>query len=376
MEDNRDSEKSFSDYEQLAERRLRLDAEWTTLIALRDTIGFALRGRGGNTNATYKQAFILGNLLLPQLFDPETSILQSEQLSEKAKTYIQKAEALSEIEKRTISPEDLVGLAIAEHDRLLHTETVLHGRDLIRKELSELQNTLKELEKRKNTENSLIFRDAYRVDRGYPISGNGRNYKDFKISEEKVLRIRVLHPDKPEHAVGADLIYENYLENRNVKLVRLAAVQYKIWKDKSLRLDERARNQLEKLKSTFCDRNMCLEDKNGQIESYRLPHCSAFLRPTDELQLENAQLLSIGYYTPICVVKRQQRPTPKGNAILRGSDIMNESLSHKVFEEMFNKNMLGSRWLKYKELEDLYHSSSVLEPNENIIIHVQEIPAR
>jgi len=43
-----------------------------------------------------------------------------------------------------------------------------------------------------------------------------------------------------------------------------------------------------------------------------------------------------------------------------------------VFEELFNANMLGSKWLTYEELEKLYREHKILEADEHIIIHAQE----
>lgn len=361
-------------WEEDAERRLRLNAEWATLIALRDTLGIALKG-ARNRSATYRQAFAIGEILIPQLFDPETSLLNKQKLSETARKYIQMAEANSKIEQRPISPVELIKADIALYDKLLEQETLPEDMNLVRRDSINMMSALRELQKRKSSENSLIFTDAYQVTRGLPISGTGRNYREYKISDERALRIRVLHPDKAEHATGVDLIYENYWETRNAKLVRLTALQYKLWRNKALNMDERVEKQLRRMKDTFCDNSICDEGVESRRKgAYRLPYCSAFLRPSEQLQSEDASLLSTGCYVPICVVNKRQQPTLKGNSILHSKQIRSEAVSHQIFEEMFNTNMLGSRWLTYDELENLYRSCNVLEPDENIVIHAQELP--
>jgi hypothetical protein len=66
----------------------------------------------------------------------------------------------------------------------------------------------------------------------------------------------------------------------------------------------------------------------------------------------------------------------RGKNTLLSKEIRSGGVTHEIFEEMFNANMLGSKWLTYKELEDLYHANNVLEPGDRIIIHAQELPFR
>ena len=353
--------------------RKRLNAEWATGIALRDMIGIANKG-ARNKSATYQQAFALGQILIPELFD-ENSILIKERLSETARRFIQIAEAQSKSENKTILPEELLKDEITRYEGYLQKATPLDDRGLIEKELSGLRKALVEVRRRKATEESLIFSDAYQVNRNLPISGYGRNYREFKISDNRALRVTVLHNGKPEYATGADLLYETYWEKDKLKLVRLAALQYKMWKNRTLYIDARMEKQLEKMENTFCNKNICGEGKNNSRKgAYRLPYCAAFLRPSDELQSEDASLLSTGCYVPICVVKKLRQVSPKGNGILQSKYVRSEAVTHKIFEEMFNSNMLGSRWLSYRELNNFYRSSSLLEVDDQIIIHAQELP--
>jgi hypothetical protein len=52
--------------------------------------------------------------------------------------------------------------------------------------------------------------------------------------------------------------------------------------------------------------------------------------------------------------------------------VRSESVTHKVFEEMLNANLLGSRWLTYNELEELYNKHGILEPYERVVLQAQE----
>jgi hypothetical protein len=138
-------------------------------------------------------------------------------------------------------------------------------------------------------------------------------------------------------------------------------------------IDERIENQLKKLESTFCNRDTCriASDKNNS--SFRLPYCTAFLRSTDEVQPNDPRFVSRGYYVPICVIKevREQKTIDNPNAI-PSKRLQDHSVSHKVFEELFNTDILGSKWLTYEELEAMYQSKGSLEPHQSITVHAQE----
>ena len=79
-----------------------------------------------------------------------------------------------------------------------------------------------------------------------------------------------------------------------------------------------------------------------------------------------------GYHVPLCVVNRLWQITQQGGRKLDSKKFRSEAVTHQIFEELFNTNMLGSRWLTYEELENLYQEHKLLEVGERIIIHVQE----
>ncbi len=158
---------------------------------------------------------------------------------------------------------------------------------------------------------------------------------------------------------------------------RIVLVQYKIWDGKRLYTSQ-ARNlkeQLDKLAKISCETGLCKPYENSaRLEAYRMPYCVSFLRPTDKLQDPDSRLISSGLHTPICAIAKAWEPTNyegDGEKIEK-KRIRSESLSHRVFEEMFNTNMIGSRWLTYDEIEQLYRDHKILQHNEKIVLHAQE----
>lgn len=344
--------------------RTRLDAEWTTLNGLREVFGIALKG---TKQPTYSETLELAEIVAPDLFADEQSVLARRHESGLAKEYQQKAQALSSIQKRKVTPVEVIDEEINELDTLI---SQTEDNDKLRERTRRLYEVRRELTLKRQTENRLIFKDAFNVERELPISGRGDNYRDYELPNNRVLRIRVLHPDKPEHITGADVIYENYWDA--VQKVRLAAIQYKIWEGRKIYQDDRMAEQLKKMQTAFCDVGICNEPSDEKPQRYRLPYCCAFLRPTDRLQRPDDKLLSSGYHVPLCTLSKFWHDGPKGGKQIRSQDIRGEAITHKIFEEMFNTNMLGSKWLSYQELETLYRKYRILETYERIVIHAQE----
>ncbi len=84
----------------------------------------------------------------------------------------------------------------------------------------------------------------------------GQGHKDFTLPDGNELRIRVLHPERPEHISGADMIYERH--NVRCKTAQIVAVQYKIWDDRWMYLsDERMTRQLAKMETFSCKGGLC-----------------------------------------------------------------------------------------------------------------------
>lgn len=325
------------------------DVEWATLQALRDMLGISLKG---SSRPTYLQALALGKALAPEIFDSEHSVLGNDQERLLVREYRQLAKAKSNSEHRDVEPIELVDEDIKRYSDLLNM-----GKDhLLRRKIGVLRNVRKDLAPKEYTENQLILRDTFKVKRDFPGQiHEGDTYRDFELARGRGLRLRLLHPDPVEHSLGADLLYEQYWDAK--KLARVVLVQYKIWNGKVLYLSQspNLKAQLDKLDEIFCQKDMCCAFPGSKrSDSYRLPYCSVFLKPTDKLQDKNSTLVSNGLYVPVCVVRTQLEDTTQGNKKLERKRIRSEALSHKFFEEAFNVNMLGSKWLTYEELEKFY----------------------
>lgn len=355
----------------LADREARLEAEWVAVNAFRGLTKIATNG--DLSKSTYDNAIDLGGALYPQLLGPENSLLRRERESETTKEYRQRAEWMSVESGTSVNPLDLVIseltnlknlLTIAEKNKEKKTNV-----DQLKRRVKQFDIAKSELSETRHSENSLIFRDAYNVNRHLNSIADGQAYRDFSLPDGKILRLRVLHPDKPEHVTGADIIYERHdAKNKRASIV---AVQYKIWEDRELYLnDERMQSQLTKMKRFLCDQGYCQADELDN--KYRFPHCSAFFRPTDRLQNTNQKFISVGEHLPICHIDSCTSRGEKDALKLEYKNIRKVSLSSDIFEYLFNKAKIGSRKISYKSLQELYEKYSVLDSSDTVIIYAQE----
>jgi hypothetical protein len=332
-------------------------------------LGIGLKGR---TRPTYADALAIGKVIAPEIFDTEASRLGRETEHPLVREYRQKADGLSQVRGEPVTPLQALDEDIQRYEELLYTAG---DRDQIARRLRSLESVRPLLlPPRPYSETQLIIRDLHTADRGLPTPPiPGDKYKDYHVSEDRGLRIRLLHPDAPEHAIGADLIYEHHWTKK--RMVRIAVIQYKIWNGRALYYSQAPslEPQMNKLKAAFCEVGLCaLSNKSVRDDAYRLPYCSPFLRPTDKLQTPDSRQISSGLHFPICVALRSAEDTGRGGKKIERKNIRSESVTHRVFEEMFNANLLGSRWLTYDELQSLYSEYGILEPDERVVLHAQE----
>ena len=163
------------------------------------------------------------------------------------------------------------------------------------------------------------------------------------------------------------MIYEHHdLEQDRVRIV---AIQYKILKDERIiPKSERLKRQLERLDKCFCQELPCKDDKEQTAEyEFRLPACTAFLRPTYRLQNKQASVMSRGYYMPICLVNSLW----KNNKEISEQSLDGQIIRQAVFDELFDVNLLGSRWISTKRLDEIYKTQGVLKSSETSVIHVK-----
>lgn len=356
------------------ENTSRIDAEWIALNAFRGLTKIA--SKGDMAKSTYDNALDLGGALYPELLGPETSVLRRDRESDTAKEYRQKAQLKSIKKSESIDPVSLVQADIAEiKDLLSIAEKNKNDRtrvDQLKKKVGQLVAAENEMSPVTHTENQLIFRDAYNIERNLPAIQSGKGSRDFQLPDGNVLRVRVLHPDTPEHVSGADIIYERHSPTE--EKASIVAVQYKIWNDKVLRLtDTRMIKQLERLNKFMCENGMCSQDKPDN--TYRFPCCAAFLRPTDKLQKADQKYFSTGEHLPICRIGECKTETVRGKPALEYHKMRNVSLSSEMFEYLFNKGKIGSRLLGYDELKKLYADYLIESAEDNVVIYAQEFAA-
>jgi len=355
-----------SDEDLASHDQKHLNLEWNIAVLIRDAFGIAI---GNPDGITYKQSMTAAMKLAPDIFNPSRSLLLRQEESDNARYYREKASLLTKRDGREITPVELIEREIKQEEEILGSDT-----RLIQKNIDKLIRVKNEFDKREYEENELIIRDA-QLGLGLPDFGKGDRFYDFKVSQDRFMRIRMLHPTKADKETGADLLYEHYSHNK--RMVRVAAIQYKIWEppDSLYASQSNVRAQLETLKKVFCDNNLCKVAVGSTSNFYRLPHCAAFLRPTDKLQSKTARLASTGYHLPVCRVATMWKPSQQGKPMLTVEDVRAEAISHQVFDDLFNADKLGSDWIATKDLEQLYQQYKVLDRNDRIIFQCQAVAA-
>lgn len=349
----------------------RIDAEWVTLNAIRGVVKIA--ANGDLAKATYDNALEFGGELYPALLGPDASILRRERESDIVKEYRQKAQLKSIKQDKEVTALALLQADIAELKDLLDISKVNKQErsktDQLKRRLAIFLGAEGELNPLPHTENQLIFRDALSVERTVPPLRSGQAYRDFELPDSSVLRIRVLHPDKPEHITGADIIYERHLPSE--EKASIVVVQYKIWENKILLMtDPRMLAQLARLRAFTCEENVCKPD--DATNPFRFPCCAAFLRPTDKLQRPDQSFVSTGEHIPLCRINDACSKSVRGKPQLEYKSMRDVSLSSEMFEQLFNKGKIGSRFLSYQELTELYKQNSLAEDEHTVVIYVQE----
>jgi hypothetical protein len=348
---------------------LKREVAFQTIVSVRDTINFAQRS---NRAPTYEQALRLIHDLDPDLYQDFVKILREKNENDTVKLYKEQAKIKSTT-TRQLKAEDLINERIKEYELLKQSgkeknETVR----FINSELIKLYAALENLKPRRINENGILVQDFSQVNRtdifGEQVFKSSR-FIDYELRGDRFLRLRLLHPDAGEQLTGADLVYEQY--NMTTEKVRFVFLQYKTWHNGTLYFSQHKnlQPQLEKLRSLLCDCNYCTDDPDNEEIEFRMPHCSAFLRPTDVLQHENSKMVSSGYHIPVCNAFKYLDNSKK----LEKKIIKHSSPNHYIFEKLFNQNLVGSRWLSIKEIEQLYQDKEILQPSETLKLYAREI---
>jgi len=356
---------SYLSDETISEDERRNNA-FQAVNALREAVTIAKRNP---QPVTYEQTLDLIHDLDPSIYKEVIKLLARKNENDFVKYYKQKAEVKSTKEVE-IDPTDLIREDLDELETIVEKDK---SKKSLNKRIFDLKNALTYFEPRKISEHKILNKDFYLADRPSfkfsEILYNDEEFKDYKLEDNKVLRLRLLHPDKAEHVIGADLIYEQF--NLKTNQVRFLVLQYKTWDTKNLNLSSgNIADQFNKLDKNLCKSGFC-SDYNEDIgfSKYRLPFCCAFLRPTSHIATSESKLVSSAIHVPICQVlkiKEHSKSLTKKNA-------KGKSISFNIFDELFMENMLGSRWLNFKELQEFYESKEILSHIDRIRIHAQEV---
>lgn len=290
--------------------------------------------------------------------------------SDTVRFYKESAEAESTLEIN-VTPEELIN-----KDIILNKEKLekLAGKksNSIKKKIIELETALEYFSPQPIYENNVLNRDyifgsEYHSVFKKELYSNDK-YTDFKLPNNRILRLRFLHMAKEETIIGADLVYEQFdLKNDRVRFVYL---QYKMWNTKSITIDQRSRNQVLKMEEILCKSDHCTGyNGNKNPINFRFPFCSAFFRPTSKLQDKESRLVTTGTHVPICELQKLIKDKDR----IDKKEFIGKSISHLIFEEMFNSNMIGSKWIPIDKLEEFYEQNNLLSHTNHIRLHAQEI---
>lgn len=348
----------------------RRDVAFQTVVGMRDAISLATKQQ---QPPTYEQ--ILGFLydLDFDLYNDVCHLIMAKNDNDIVKYYREEAKLQSVVENKEITPVELINAEIGRLKELTKKAgTLEEDMKFINKKIAQLYSGLKNLEPRRLSENRILNRDYSKIDRSHYVAEKEFEndfYIDYRLPSRRTLRIRLLHPDEAEHITGADLVYEQYDHVKS--RARFVFLQYKTWEDGCIYFSQHKNlePQLLKMKATLCDNGFCGKTAtDDNAKEYRFPYCAGFLRPTDKLQHDDSKMISSGLHLPVCHALEIARTSTK----IEKSRLKDTCLSHKHFEELFNLNMLGSRWIGFEELELFYKRSLIIQNQETIKIFARE----
>ncbi|WP_291146399.1 hypothetical protein [Flavobacterium sp. UBA7680] len=343
-----------------------LNIAFQTVSGIRDAVSIATRKQ---FPPTYEQSLRFLYDLDEGLYNEFEKLLSEKNDSEIVRQYKEEA-ILSSGNGEQTDPVDLIDAEI-ERLKILTSKSSLEKKDLraTNAKIARLHAARESLKPRHLTENAILVRDFAQIDRREifgEVLDNGYKYVDYEITENRFLRMRLLHPDKEEHITGADLIYEQYdIESEKVRFLFL---QYKTWEDGRIYFSNGNLNeQLAKLRKTLCDCNFC-EHPSSKEETFRMPHCCGFLRPTDKLQKHKNKMVSSGLHIPICkaidLSKKDKKLDKKHLALTYPN--------HYIFEKLFKLGLVGSRWFDNNEIEKFYKDNKILEKGDTLKLYTTE----
>lgn len=367
------------------------DISTIVTVGVREIFGLAYRDAN---RMSYAEATAIGQSLLPGFLGNDSPIVNNSRVSDyiQVDSYEQRAKAQRLL--RGIS--NITALSLINEDIAAKEEEIKANPngEALKKELRKLQLLRQKIKPDSYTEHQVIERDilqvprvlpgieyqiidgdVFQLQRVLPVSGQGKGYKEFQLPHNRALRLMLFHPNKPEYSTGVDVVYEHY--DIDKELVRIIALQYKLLKNNVLDISnkketERFSKQKSRMRQAFCDGAFCKPPDKETLERWLCPHyCSAFIRPTDQKQKSDARYISTGYHIPLC--KFDELWNASSSKKFELQIFQGQSIKSQGFEELFNMNELGSKWFTYQQLEDFYKQHNVLDADDRIVIHAQEL---
>lgn len=351
---------------------VKANIAFQTTVAVRDTLSLSLTN---TQKPSYEESLEVINDIDPALTELMMGYLGAKNDSDIIRQYKEEARLCSLKNGYEIRPETLIKSEIARLEDILKPLVGLRNQDtkLTKRKIAMLNTALKSLEPRKFTENLILQHDFSLSNRlpGLTEQEIGYHYRDYSINDTNSLRIRLLHPDHAEHVTGADLIYEHH--NVELSKVRVVFMQYKMWENGKISVKDGGRNsiQINRLYNTICKKDFCekipTEDSGTH---FRFPYCAAFYRPTDKYQIRKERMVSSGLHLPICEVMKKQL---ENKSPIIKTEIKHYCVNHYMFEQLFSLGLIGSDWMDYNELNNLYNISGILQTDDSIKIYASNI---
>jgi hypothetical protein len=365
---------SDDQYDLLSPGTDQIHNEWMLLNAIRESFSIAR-----TSQVTYSDAAVRARELAPRLISENSPIIRALEAQD-VLYYRERAEALSKPRKQRVSALTLIDRDITQLKQEMEGAPpgALPAMESRLKRLGLVRETLDET---KWTETALIHRDAdvagSRRGVALPRSGEGQGYREYNVGNDRRLRVKVLHPDPDEWKSGVDLIYEHYWKplgaGDDEVLVHVAALQYKRWDGRAIYTsdDPRLESQLEAATAVFCGNGLCNSPSSRDHDWYRLPHCAAFLRPTDLVQNRRFWNVTRAWHVPVCLARAALKDTGRGGKKLTSSAMQGICVNSETFRTMYNRAMIGSRWVRTSELDEVYARSKLFDPQDRAVMHAQ-----
>jgi len=350
------------------EESKRRDNAFRILCAMREALTIAKRTPQA---VPYKKAIQLIYDIDPELYKDITDLLKKTNESETVRYYKQKAELMSGEQKKKVTPEEIIIKDLEEEQKLLGAG---ESTDLIERKIFELEAALEYFQPEDISENFLLNHD-FNLNSRHEYFGKeiykSAKVKDYELHGNRVLRLRLLHPDKAERITGTDLVYEQF--NLKSGTVRFMHLQYKTWDSADSKLyfsNGNLLEQVQKLEDNICNAGYCNSHQgNKYATDYRFPYCAAFLRPTSHITKPDSNLISTGIHIPVCKVREIQAK----DKFINNKNSRNKSVGHRIFEELFIDGFIGSRFIFISELEKFYKEKGINAELGRIRVHAQEV---